>query len=218
MSLFFFLLRSRLKRWVNRSQCDGPYETTRNMNVRSRCLLILCGHSSAVLLCLLRFLLCAIRCELHANSAVDAASCANGSVCAFLYDRQQLFHEWVTIKDGRWCSEEVVAKGKGHARETRRRRRGRARRQPIRGQSVPLFSCVPVLRSGTALPPRGISWLPQGLFFLLNKCIRITTCFVCLFFFIRDCRKSTKIRLSEVKRYTQYPNMSNNKRITMKLY
>lgn len=46
------------------------------------------------------------------------------------------FHEWVKIKDGRRCSEEVVAKGKGHARKTGRRRRGRARRRPIKEQSA----------------------------------------------------------------------------------
>lgn len=69
------------------------------------------------------------------------------------------FHEWVKIKDGRRCSEEVVAKGKGHARKTGRRRRGRARRRPIKEQSACASS---VQWSGTALPPMGVRWVWQG--------------------------------------------------------
>ncbi|KAK5612766.1 hypothetical protein CRENBAI_007473 [Crenichthys baileyi] len=36
---------------MQQSQRDGPHDTMKNMNVRSRCLLILCGQSSAALPC-----------------------------------------------------------------------------------------------------------------------------------------------------------------------
>lgn len=41
----------------------------------------------------------------------------------FVYMSRTTFHEWLRIKDGRrgGCSEEVVAKGKGHARKSGRR-------------------------------------------------------------------------------------------------
>lgn len=44
-----------------------------------------------------------------------------------VHTSEATFPEGVKNKDGRGCSEEVVAKGKGHARKTGRRRRGRAR-------------------------------------------------------------------------------------------
>lgn len=78
-----------------------------------------------------------------------------------VYMSETTFHEWVKIKDGRGCSEEVVAKGKGHARKTGRRRRGRAHRQPIREQSA-RPSPSSVQWSGTALPPMGVNWVWQG--------------------------------------------------------
>lgn len=110
-------------------------------------------------------LLCfgACRWKLHAHSAVDAASCAN-VVARRVYMSETTFREWVEIKDGRGCSEEVVAKGKGHARKTGRRRRGRAHRRPIREQSVSSVNppSPPVQWSGTALPPMGVSWVWQG--------------------------------------------------------
>ncbi len=131
------------------------------MHVRFRCLLNLGGQPAAVLLC--SALLGACRWKLHALSAVDAASCAN-VVARRVYMSETTFREWLKIKEGRGCSEEVVAKGKGHARKTGRRRRGRAHRRPIREQSVsyPPLPNTPVQWSGTALPPMGVSWVWQG--------------------------------------------------------
>lgn len=65
---------------------------------------------------------------------------------ARVYMSEATFHEWVKIKDGRGCSEEVVAKGKGHARKTGRRRRGRAPR-PTNQRAV---------RSSVPPPPRPV--------------------------------------------------------------
>lgn len=82
------------------------------------------------------------RWKLHAHSAGDAALCANVSLGVFTWAKQ-LFMNDLKFKDGRGCSEEVVAKGKGHARKTGR---GRAHRRPIGEQSVP----CPVVRNSPA--------------------------------------------------------------------
>lgn len=90
---------------------------------------------------------------MHARRAVDAVSSSKEKI-----RRDATFPEGVKNKDGRGCSEEVVAKGKvmpgklggadgdAHALPTNER----AVRSPV---SPPL----PVKKAGTALPPMGAS-------------------------------------------------------------
>lgn len=60
----------------------------------------------------------------------------------FVYMSRTTFHEWLRIKDGRrgGCSEEVVAKGKGHARKSGRRQSGTSNGANQSGCSAPASS------------------------------------------------------------------------------
>lgn len=68
------------------------------------------------------------------------------------------FPEGVKNKDGRGCSEEVVAKGKGHARKTGRKDED-AHALPTNERAVrsSVSPPLPVKETGTALPPMGAS-------------------------------------------------------------
>lgn len=84
-----------------------------------------------------------------------------------VYMSQTTFHEWVEIKDGRGCSEEVVAKGKGHARKNREETTG-TRTPPTNQRAVrsSVTPPIPLLSkvhwSGTVLPPMGVRRVWQG--------------------------------------------------------
>ncbi|KAF0045323.1 hypothetical protein F2P81_001852 [Scophthalmus maximus] len=69
-------------------------------------------------------------------------------------ERKNFLLGWLEIKDGRGCSEEVVAKGKGHARKNREETTGT--RTPHDQSESSALSSVPVQRSGTAPPPKGV--------------------------------------------------------------
>ena len=120
---------SSLGTYVETCLSDAQDNTLNNMHVRFRCLLILCGQPAAVLLGSVR-------------STSLETTCTQRRRCCFVrkcvtrrvYMSETTFHEWLKIKDGRGCSEEVVAKGKGHARKTGR---GRAHCRPIGEQSDP---------------------------------------------------------------------------------
>lgn len=109
---------------------DTADATITNMHVRSRCLLNLGGQPAALLLGSARSQ------SLETARTQRRRSCrVRKRIVRRIYMSERT-HEWLKIKDGRGCSEEVVAKGKGHARKTGRRRRGRARRRPIKEQSA----------------------------------------------------------------------------------
>lgn len=129
-TLFSWEIIAQTAAWKHERKCAWVMHKN-NMHVRFRCLLNLGGQPAAVLLG-------------SVWSLSLETTCTQRPRCRFVrkfdvrrvYMSETTFHEWVKIKDGRGCSEEVVAKGKGHARKTGRRRRGRAQRRPIREQSA----------------------------------------------------------------------------------
>lgn len=92
-----------------------PHDKLNNMNVRCRCLLNVGGSLSRRGSASLR--------RLHAHSADDAVRCANVPLGVLKWAKQLFMNDFKT-KMAVWCSEEVVAKGKGHDRKTGWRQRG----------------------------------------------------------------------------------------------